>query len=203
VFYRSMGAERHEVRRLVLSAALTAALVSLALTGAVRGGGVTITLDPDDQDTNSAFLKFVSCTNPVTTGLIQWTFELSGVTPGQTSALNLVATFTGDGVIGPSASTWDGTGALHTFHVTTTGNDTLSTATVTMPPAVTATSLDLVGLCFGNVAAATPVASLADAAMTAPQPAGPGLFFIGVLLMALAALATVRAFSGRNRSGTS
>jgi hypothetical protein len=171
-----------------LFALLAALLLTLAaVVGTVRGGGATINLDPGDVGTNSLFFKMAPCGGVVGAGLIEWEFELTAVTPGLTSALTMNATFSGDGAQAV-ASTWDVTGATHTFLAYTTGNDTVTAASVVVPNA--AGALNLVGLCSGP--AATPEASLQDAATSSTTRSSPTLAFFGLLLLGLGALVAIR-----------
>lgn len=186
---RSKTFERRGLRAPGLFAVLAALLLTLAaVVGTVRAGGGTINLDPADVGTNSLLIKMAPC-GGVSAGLIEWEFELTAVTPGLTSALTMNATFSGDGAQAV-ASTWDVTGATHTFLAYTTGNDTVTAASVVVPNA--AGPLNLVGLCFGDVATPTPAASLQDAATSSTVRSSPMLAFLGVLLLGLGALAAIR-----------
>jgi hypothetical protein len=172
-------------RGLVLAAGAAALLLAMTVaTGTVRGGGETVTLDPA---VDSTLWKPGVC-GVVGAGLVEWEFELDGVSPGLTSALSLSVTFQNDGLMGPIASTWDAPGTTHTFIVTTTGHDIATAASVSVPNS--AGELTVQSICVGP--APTPEASLQNAAMSRSQATAPTLAFFGLLLAALGGLATLR-----------
>lgn len=127
-------------------------------------------------------------------GMVMWAFWLQDVSPPYFGPppLSLSVTFLGDGTLPlVSGSTTDG--VTHYFFAYTTGDDTVTAGSVSVPNQ--AGALSLIDICQGP--APTPAASLPNAATGPTRSGAPGLVFFGILLAALGCLAGMRVVLSR------